>query len=72
MSVLTLTNTSGRTATSLLGGAIRGAYNWVATRLAFQRTLNELQGLSERELADLGLERSMLPRIAKQAAYDAH
>ncbi|MDG4647704.1 DUF1127 domain-containing protein [Roseibacterium sp. SDUM158017] len=35
----------------------------------YRRTLNELQGLSARELADLGLNRSMLRRAAFDAVY---
>lgn len=40
-----------------------------AKRVEYRRTLNELQALSGRELADLGLHRSMLKRIALEAAY---
>lgn len=35
----------------------------------YRTTLNELRGLSGRELADLGLNRSSLKRIALEAAY---
>lgn len=37
----------------------------------FRRTLAEMQGLSNRELADLGLHRSMLKRVAWMAAYES-
>lgn len=36
----------------------------------YRRTLNEMQALSNRELADLGLHRSELRRVAWQAVYD--
>lgn len=36
----------------------------------YRRTLNELAALSARDLADLGLHRSMLRRVAYQATYD--
>jgi uncharacterized protein YjiS (DUF1127 family) len=36
----------------------------------YHRTLAELQSLSTRELTDLGLNRSMLNRVAYQAVYD--
>ncbi|MEX0351513.1 MAG: DUF1127 domain-containing protein [Paracoccaceae bacterium] len=36
----------------------------------YRRTLGELSALSERELADLGMHRSMIRRIAMEAAYD--
>ena len=35
----------------------------------YRRTLTELDQLSGRELADLGLSRSEIPSIAMQAAY---
>ena len=38
----------------------------------YRRTLNELSALSDRELADLGLSRSGLRRMAYQAAYDVN
>lgn len=42
-----------------------------AKRKVYNKTLNELQSLSMRELADLGLNPSMLRRIAYEAAYGA-
>jgi uncharacterized protein YjiS (DUF1127 family) len=38
-------------------------------RSVYRRTLRELSALSNRELADLGLHRSMLTRVALEAAY---
>ena len=38
-------------------------------RRVFKRTLAELQRLSGRELADLGIDRSMITRVAIEAAY---
>lgn len=35
----------------------------------YRKTLNELTSLSSRELADLGLHRSMLRNVAYEAAY---
>ncbi len=43
----------------------------LAKRKLYSNTLNELQSLSDRELADLGLHRSMLRRVAYEAAYEA-
>lgn len=37
----------------------------------YRKTLNELSALSARDLADLGLHRSMLKRVAYMAAYEA-
>ncbi|NVO54564.1 DUF1127 domain-containing protein [Rhodobacteraceae bacterium B1Z28] len=36
----------------------------------YRQTVNELSTLSNRELADLGLHRSMIRRVALQAAED--
>ena len=35
----------------------------------YRRTLDELSMLTRRELADLGLNRSMLQSVAREAAY---
>ncbi len=42
-----------------------------AQRRAYNRTLRELQALSNRDLADLGFHYSEIPRIAREAAYGA-
>ena len=36
----------------------------------YRQTVNELTALSGRELADLGLNRSEIKRVAYQAAYE--
>jgi uncharacterized protein YjiS (DUF1127 family) len=38
-------------------------------RALFSQTVRELNALSDRELADLGIHASMIKDIAKQAAY---
>ena len=42
-----------------------------ARRKVYRDTLRELRMLGDRELNDLGLNRTMLQRIAYQAAYEA-
>ncbi len=42
-----------------------------AKRAIFRQTYNELQNLSSRDLADLGISRSEITRIAHEAAYGA-
>ena len=46
----------------------------IARYRIYRETVNELSALSNRELADLGLHRSMIKRLAMQAAeeYAAH
>lgn len=38
---------------------------------SYRRTLAELRSLSARELSDLGLNQSMIKRVAMEAVYDA-
>lgn len=41
----------------------------MARRAIFKQTQRELNALSNRELADLGIGRSMITRLAQEAAY---
>lgn len=64
---------SNRTTTASLGARLsemgkQAAEAFAAWRL-YRRTLDELRELSNRELADLGLNRSMLRRAAFEAVY---
>ncbi|MGP1359032.1 DUF1127 domain-containing protein [Roseicyclus sp.] len=64
---------SKRTTSLSIGGRFaemgkQAAEAWTAWRL-YRRTLDELQALSARELADLGLNRSMLRQAAFEAVY---
>ena len=38
-------------------------------RRVYLQTVTELNALTDRELADLGLHRLMIPAVAKDAAY---
>lgn len=38
-------------------------------RATYQQTLTELQALTDRDLADLGLNRSLIRNVAREAAY---
>jgi uncharacterized protein YjiS (DUF1127 family) len=40
----------------------------IARRRAYARTFNELSRLSDRELSDIGMNRSMIPGVALEAA----
>ena len=35
----------------------------------YKKTVSELQGLSTKELADLGIDRSMITTVAREAVY---
>lgn len=51
-----------------LAGALRD--RWRRFRL-FRETLRELNALSDRDLADLGIHRSQIGAVAHEAAYGA-
>lgn len=52
------------------GGWIARIRKSMADYRLYRRTLDELENLSDRELNDLGLSRSVLGDIARQAVYD--
>lgn len=49
--------------------AVQRAQEMRARRLVYRQTVRELNGLSARELADLGISRSMIPSLAHEAAW---
>ncbi len=50
-----------------------GAFDGLRTRygqyMTYRRTVRELSSLSDRALSDLGLSRSMIKGLAREAAY---
>ncbi len=60
---------------ALRTGRLAAAYRSIVERVAkyrlYRHTLFELQALGDRELTDLGLNRSMLRSIAYKTAYKA-
>lgn len=42
---------------------------WYQKRKVFKNTYNELNRLTNHELADLGLDRGMIENVAREAAY---
>lgn len=50
-------------------GLFAGLRDALARRKVYRETLRELKSLSNRELADLGISRSMITRVAVEAAY---
>lgn len=42
-----------------------------AKRAVYKQTVNELNNLSTRDLADLGIHHSMIKRLAYEAAYES-
>lgn len=52
-----------------VSGLFAGFAAAVQRRRVYAQTLNELRALSDRELMDLGISRSMITEIARDAAY---
>lgn len=50
-------------------GLFSGLRDALARRKVYRETMRELKSLSNRELADLGIHRSMITRVATEAAY---
>lgn len=51
--------------------SLRGLVNMFAQRRRYTSTLRELGALSDRELKDIGLNRGMLPTVAREAMHVA-
>lgn len=58
-----------RTAEFGIGSIFTGIVEALARRKVYRETVRELRSLSSRELDDLGLHRSMITRVAQEAAY---
>jgi uncharacterized protein YjiS (DUF1127 family) len=56
-------------ATGHLLALLKSATTRVANYRMYRKTVGELSTLSSRELDDLGLNRSMIKRVAMEAAY---
>ena len=71
MTTLTVTQGPRRAAATRPAGLMAdlGA-RWTRYRL-YRNTYSELAACSDRELGDLGLHRSMIRRLAREAANDA-
>ena len=63
---------AGRTAPrkSIFGAVFDTIREGYRSRAIYNRTVSELNALSDRELADIGISRSMITRVALEAAYD--
>lgn len=69
MAYITDTRTSGL-ALAQRFAALREAFVAArAQRKIYNTTVSELEGLSNRELADLGISRSMIKAVATEAAF---
>ncbi|WP_435258199.1 DUF1127 domain-containing protein [Thioclava sp. FR2] len=65
-------NTSRTASFGLVDRAVlvlKSAREALERRRVYRQTLTELRSLSNRDLADLGIHRSMITRVALEAAY---
>ncbi len=62
---------SGLSGASFLSNLRAAIVDGYAKRRLYKRTINELSSLSSRDLADLGISRSMIKSIAIETAYGA-
>ncbi|RVV99079.1 DUF1127 domain-containing protein [Mesobaculum littorinae] len=69
MAFVSASNNFETGATQRASAAIRSVRQRMAQYRVYRETLSELDALSNRELADLGLGRSMIRRVALEAAY---
>jgi uncharacterized protein YjiS (DUF1127 family) len=69
MAYVNTTRTGNTSVADRLNGVIASLKAAYALRRIYNRTVYELSGLSDRDLADLGVHRSMIAEIAREAAY---
>lgn len=69
MAYVSSSRVAGHGLAERIGTAIRVVRDMIERRRVYNRTLRELRALSNRELADLGLDRAMITRVAAEAAY---
>ena len=63
------TNLSVTAPTHGLSGVLSSMKDRLERYALYRRTLNELRDLRDAELSDIGLNRSMIKRVAIEAAY---
>lgn len=71
MAFITDTRSNGLAFFDGVNAAVKSTQERFATYKVYRKTLNELDSLSNRELADLGIHRSAIKGIALEAAYGA-
>ncbi len=69
MAAFTHTHIDSAPIASRLAGAMASFSDAYARHKTYRKTVAELQSLTGRELADIGLNRSMIKSVATEAAY---
>lgn len=61
-------NTEMQNRSGMFAGLVSAVRGFEARRSVYNRTIMELNALNDRELADIGIHRSMIAQVAKEAA----
>ena len=69
MAYVNSTRAAHTSAADRFTGLFAGFSAALQRRRVYTQTLSELRALSDRELADLGIVRSMIASVAREAAY---
>ncbi|MDT1063477.1 DUF1127 domain-containing protein [Paracoccus sp. CPCC 101403] len=69
MAVLDLNQGAAQRGEGRFGNLFADLRDYLARRALFRQTVRELNDLSGRELADLGINRSMIRSVAYEAAW---
>ncbi len=69
MAYVNSTSATTGTITERFQGFVKDLRVALDRRAVYNRTIRELRALSNRDLADLGLSREMITRVALEAAY---
>jgi uncharacterized protein YjiS (DUF1127 family) len=69
MAYVNTTRANEVSASSRFAGLFAGFSAMIARRRVYDRTVRELSTLTDRELSDLGIVRSLIGAIAREAAY---
>ena len=69
MAYVNSTRTANNGIADRFAAIVKSVKDAVQRRRVYNQTARELNGLSERELSDLGIHRSLITAIATEAAY---
>ncbi|MES2434255.1 MAG: DUF1127 domain-containing protein [Pseudomonadota bacterium] len=69
MAYVNTTRAVSATASDRISGVFAAISAMLARRRVYDRTIRELRQLTDRELSDLGIARSLITEIAREAAY---
>jgi uncharacterized protein YjiS (DUF1127 family) len=69
MAYVNTTRAASSSVSDRFSGLFAGVSAMIQRRRVYDRTVRELASLTDRELSDLGIARSLIASIAREAAY---